>query len=137
MDAVEGLIVLGVLFVYFVPSIVATNRGHHNTEAIIALNLLLGWTFLGWVISLVWALTAVNSGLEHNGTGTHRVSNSHDNRRGVIVLTEAEERGDEARFPDITGSVVKVFLSVALLIIFIWVVKSILYPDGLAAPSRF
>jgi hypothetical protein len=27
-----------------------------NASAIIALNLLLGWTFLGWVIALVWAL---------------------------------------------------------------------------------
>jgi Superinfection immunity protein len=132
VNAVEGLIVLGILFVYFVPSIVATNREHHNTEAIIALNLFLGWTFLGWVISLVWALTAVNKGSEHGDT-----SKGHDDRHGVIVLTEAKRIGNDEAFTDITGSVAKVFLAVGLLIIFIWVVKSIIYPNGLAAPGRF
>ena len=28
-----------------------------NAGAIFALNLLLGWTLVGWVVSLVWALT--------------------------------------------------------------------------------
>ena len=44
---------------YFVPSIIAFNRQHHNWAAILALNLLLGWTGLGWVAALVWSLTAV------------------------------------------------------------------------------
>lgn len=41
-----------------VPSIIARCRDHQNTNAICALNVLLGWTFLGWVVALVWALTA-------------------------------------------------------------------------------
>jgi len=45
------------LAVYFVPSIVAVTRGHWNRTAIFVLNLLLGWTFVGWGIALVWALT--------------------------------------------------------------------------------
>jgi hypothetical protein len=32
-------------------------RRHHNRSAIIALNLLLGWTILGWITALVWSLT--------------------------------------------------------------------------------
>jgi len=28
-----------------------------NMDAILILNLFLGWTFLGWVIALVWAFT--------------------------------------------------------------------------------
>lgn len=43
---------------YFVPTVVAFNRDHRNAAAIAALNLLLGWTFLGWIIALVWSLTA-------------------------------------------------------------------------------
>ena len=44
--------------VYFVPSIVAFRhkRRHHQAPAILALNLFLGWTLLGWVGALVWAL---------------------------------------------------------------------------------
>jgi hypothetical protein len=41
---------------YFVPTIVAAARQRPNTGAIFALNLLLGWTFVGWIVALVWAL---------------------------------------------------------------------------------
>lgn len=47
------------LGVYLLPWLIAFGRGHHNTLAIFALNLLGGWTFIGWLISLVWALAAV------------------------------------------------------------------------------
>ena len=50
--------VLGLL-AYFIPALVAAKRMHHQTGAILALNLLLGWTFLGWAAALIWALTAV------------------------------------------------------------------------------
>ena len=52
-----ALMILVVIVVYLIPSIVAANRKHANEGAIVALNMLLGWTFLGWVIALVWALT--------------------------------------------------------------------------------
>jgi len=41
---------------YFVPAIVAYHRRKKDWVAIGVLNLLLGWTFVGWVIALVWAL---------------------------------------------------------------------------------
>jgi hypothetical protein len=41
---------------YFIPSIIARFRHKRNVAAIFALNLLLGWTFIGWVVALVWAL---------------------------------------------------------------------------------
>lgn len=44
---------------YFVPALVAYKRGHQNTMAITAVNILLGWTALGWIAALVWSLTAV------------------------------------------------------------------------------
>lgn len=42
---------------YMAPFLIAGMRGHRQTMAIGALNLLLGWTFLGWVVALVWSLT--------------------------------------------------------------------------------
>jgi uncharacterized membrane protein len=45
------------LVIYFVPSINAIVRHHHNSTAIVLCNLLLGWTFLGWVAALVWSAT--------------------------------------------------------------------------------
>lgn len=43
---------------YLLPAYVAYRRGHRNSVAILALNLLLGWTLLGWTVALVWALLA-------------------------------------------------------------------------------
>lgn len=58
----EFLIVLLVVFVYLLPAFVALGRGHHQATAICALDLLLGWTLLGWVAALVWSLTAIPPG---------------------------------------------------------------------------
>lgn len=44
------------LFLYFLPAFLAAGK-KRNSTAIFWLNLLLGWTFLGWVVALVWALT--------------------------------------------------------------------------------
>ena len=41
---------------YFLPSIVAFARSKRDAVSIFVLNLLLGWTAVGWVIALVWAL---------------------------------------------------------------------------------
>lgn len=43
------------LFLYFLPAYLARNRS--NFGAILVLNLLAGWTFIGWIIALVWALS--------------------------------------------------------------------------------
>ncbi len=49
------LITLLSLF-YFLPVAIAFYRKRVNTGAIFALNLFLGWSLIGWVIALVWAL---------------------------------------------------------------------------------
>jgi len=47
-----------ILFIfYLIPSMVAGARKHPSAAAILALNILLGWTMLGWVIALIWSLT--------------------------------------------------------------------------------
>lgn len=49
------IIVISLL--YFLPTLIAEIRGKVNASAIFVLNLFLGWTFIGWVVSLVWAFT--------------------------------------------------------------------------------
>ncbi len=51
------LMILIFLVIYFLPTIVAMNRKHQSTVGIVLLNILLGWTFLGWVIAFVWAFS--------------------------------------------------------------------------------
>jgi Superinfection immunity protein len=50
---------LGGILLYLTPTIVAANRDHPNTGAIAAINILAGWTFLGWVVAFIWSLAAV------------------------------------------------------------------------------
>ncbi len=49
------LIFLGL---YFLPAIIAGQRRLYDRTAITLVNLLLGWTFIGWVAALIWAITA-------------------------------------------------------------------------------
>lgn len=56
-DAAGGLLLIAAgAALYLLPAAVAIFRAHHNLPALVALNLLLGWTLVGWVAALVWAL---------------------------------------------------------------------------------
>lgn len=44
--------------VYFVPTIVLEIRVRRNIVGLVLLNLFAGWTVVGWIIALVWALRA-------------------------------------------------------------------------------
>ncbi len=52
----ELLLVVLIFTLYFLPTLIAFLRQHKNKLAIFLLNLLLGWTVLGWVVSLVWSV---------------------------------------------------------------------------------
>jgi len=41
---------------YFLPSIIALAKGKRDLLAIFLLNLFLGWSVIGWVVALVWAV---------------------------------------------------------------------------------
>jgi Superinfection immunity protein len=70
-DPVGVLLIIAATFSgYFLPSMIASSRKHHQTLAIFLLNLLLGWTVLGWIGALVWAATAVQ---QPPATPHHRV----------------------------------------------------------------
>lgn len=56
MGALGNVLLFGLATtIYFLPAIMG--NGKRNATAIFALNLLLGWTLIGWVIAAVWALT--------------------------------------------------------------------------------
>jgi hypothetical protein len=45
---------------YFIPTFVAFDR-HHRRTAVLAINLLLGWTVIGWSVALDMAQSAPSS----------------------------------------------------------------------------
>jgi hypothetical protein len=55
---------------YFLPSIIAVRRHNDNLVAVIAINLLVGWTFIGWIVALVLALSS--DGRTYNAYGRSR-----------------------------------------------------------------
>jgi hypothetical protein len=54
---VAGIAFLFLTGLYFLPTIVAASRGKRSTIAVGALNFFAGWTFIGWVVALIWALS--------------------------------------------------------------------------------
>jgi hypothetical protein len=50
------LVLLASFALYFVPTIVAVTRQSHMLAAVVVVNVLLGWTFIGWVVALVMAV---------------------------------------------------------------------------------
>jgi len=54
--ALAVLCIIGFI-AYWVPTLAANSNRHRNRAAIGMLNLFLGWTFIGWVVALLWADT--------------------------------------------------------------------------------
>lgn len=53
-----GIILVFVIgFVYFIPAVNAYSKKKRNAGAVLALNLFLGWTFIGWIVALVWSIS--------------------------------------------------------------------------------
>jgi hypothetical protein len=71
VENVQRLLMAGVavvgLFLYLIPTYVAGQKRHPRTLDIATLNVLLGWTFVGWWLALAWALTDVKKRREGVG----------------------------------------------------------------------
>jgi hypothetical protein len=49
-----GLLLIGLL--YLLPTFIAFFRKKRNANAIDGVNFFLGWSFIGWVVALCWAV---------------------------------------------------------------------------------
>ena len=58
VDAFLGLLVICAT-IYVIPAMIG--QGKRNAAAIFVLNLLLGWTLVGWAVALVWATAAAEA----------------------------------------------------------------------------
>ena len=83
---------IGVLFfilLYFTPSIVAFSNKKSNTTAIIVLNFFLGWSLIGWIIALVWAVSKDNK--PQNIVISNNTNPTTDNKKGFNNLDQLEK----------------------------------------------
>jgi hypothetical protein len=56
MEVLVFLLFALALISYFLPGIIASIRGSHHQTAICLINFFLGWTVLGWLAALIWAV---------------------------------------------------------------------------------
>jgi len=52
-----ALVVIAISFGYLIPWGIAYARQHNQDMVILVINLLLGWTIIGWIGTLVWSLS--------------------------------------------------------------------------------
>jgi hypothetical protein len=71
----ELLILFVFLPLYFAPAWVALWRVHRHRVAILTLNIMLGWTILGWIGALVWAF------MDQPKEGSHTPSTAANYKR--------------------------------------------------------
>jgi hypothetical protein len=50
------LIILLFGIVYFMPWLIGLNRGVNSLIALLLVNLFLGWTVIGWIVCMIWAV---------------------------------------------------------------------------------
>ena len=62
------LCIIGIVF-YFIPSMVAFGRDKSSKGIILVLNILLGWTLIGWIFLLVWAFSIDTQLLQNASAG--------------------------------------------------------------------
>ncbi|AUR99391.1 TMhelix containing protein [Vibrio phage 1.265.O._10N.286.52.F6] len=53
----EILIVLSAALIYFLPTLVAGFRAHNNGVPIFIVNLVAGWSVIGWFGCLAWSFS--------------------------------------------------------------------------------
>lgn len=50
------VLVLVLIVLYFIPTLVATSRKVTNSGSVFVINLLLGWSIIGWAVALAMAV---------------------------------------------------------------------------------
>jgi hypothetical protein len=76
--------------IYFIPSFVGWNK--KNINAILTLNIFLGWTVIGWLVALIWAVSKDNEKL---------VTTSNNNNDKLTQLIELKKLLEEGYLTDI------------------------------------
>jgi energy-coupling factor transporter transmembrane protein EcfT len=65
-----GVVILVVIAAWSAPIWIAFSRGHSSALGITLLCLIFGWTFIGWIIALVWSLSNPATPLSKQSSST-------------------------------------------------------------------
>lgn len=56
MEIGAFILILAGIVLYFLPTIIAAQRHTQHAGGIVAVNFFFGWTVLGWLAALIWAI---------------------------------------------------------------------------------
>ena len=95
MELFISLVVLVVLAgLYFLPIVAACIRCALHLNGIIVVNLFLGWTLIGWVAALAWAVTSPpDRGWQLNRVEARQRRTAA--REGGVAMTEERRQRDD------------------------------------------
>ncbi len=85
----EIIVLVMIVPLYFVPAIIASSRRAADKTGIFLLNLFLGWTFLGWIGSLIWACV----GKKESMPMIFNINNRHPESAGKPEQPKEEDFG--------------------------------------------
>lgn len=92
----EIFVLFVIVFIYFLPTVIGMIRKKSNRGAIFLLNLFLGWTFIGWIVSLVWACTSdknqtiiVNNSFAENNLSPTKTEDKLDSIKKLKELLDS------------------------------------------------
>lgn len=55
-SVILGITIIGGLCLYFLPTIIAINRSANRHATIFFINLIFGWTIVGWIATVIWVV---------------------------------------------------------------------------------
>lgn len=82
------VVAIPALLLYFLPTILAFSRKKSNKGIIFLVNFFLGWSLIGWIASLIWALSTDNS-------QTIIVNNNPTNLEGKAIVNKESTYDDK------------------------------------------
>lgn len=90
------------LLLYFIPTIVAVKRKHLQKIPIILINILLGWSLIGWIVALIWAcmeskpkIVHIHNEVKSTDLGEKLQSLDELRKNGLITDEEYESKKSE------------------------------------------
>jgi hypothetical protein len=90
----EGAVIIAGISLYLIPSIEADARGHSDAFAITLVNILLGWTLVGWFAARAWARSRNDARLMARAAKRIRSAAGHVTTQKIVqhvMLREALE----------------------------------------------
>jgi|HubBroStandDraft_4_1064222.scaffolds.fasta_scaffold1195000_2 hypothetical protein len=57
-NTINVILLIIIIGLYMLPTVIASARDHPRRRAIMLLNILFGWTLIGWILLFLWAALA-------------------------------------------------------------------------------